>query len=147
MVTHIESGSKLRVLLIVVLLPGIYCFLSPLILSTDSVCGFLAYKGSMQTGSFNVVTTVSEHDINQFRNEFVSWWSPGQWMVPGLINYVTGTRLGIACIITTVLFSVAGILGYYRVFNYYGFPERITAVSLLIIFLSSNFNYSYIVYQ
>src|ERR1044071_8727383 len=112
MVISRNSGLRFPVLLLFLLLPGLTLFFAPLVLSTDSLYGFLAYKGSMQTGSFNMIADVSPNNINLVQKEFVSWWSPGQWVVPGLIHYVTGIKLGLASIITTLLFAAAGMAGY-----------------------------------
>jgi hypothetical protein len=109
--------------------------------------GFLAYKGTLQTGRFNVMQLVSPEDISTIQNHFVAWWSPGQWMVPGLLHSLLGCRLGVASIIITVLFSLIGLYGFYRLYRYFEFSIPITITALLIIVLSDAFYTSYIIYQ
>ena len=108
---------------------------------------FLAYKGTLQTGRFNVMQLVSPEDISTIQNHFVAWWSPGQWMVPGLLHSLLGCRLGVASIIITVLFSLIGLYGFYRLYRYFEFSIPITITALLIIVLSDAFYTSYIIYQ
>jgi hypothetical protein len=129
------------------LLVSIYCFITPLVISIDSIYGFLAYKGSLLSHSFNMVTEVSADNVNINEHIFQSWWSPGQWIYPGILNYFLGLRLGVASIIVTILFAVAGLWGYYRVFLHFAFPLKIILASLILLACSSTFYYSYIIYQ
>ena len=122
------------------------CFF-PLVLSIDSVYGFLAYKGTLYTQSFNMIATVSSFNIGTIEKTFVSWWSPGQWMLPAFLNYFTGIKTGIACIIITIAANCAGLMGYYRLFRYFKFSPVVVSLSLLAILCSSTFYYSYFVYQ
>jgi hypothetical protein len=126
---------------------GVYCFFHPLVLSIDSTYGFLAYKGTIFFHSFNVIPEISTADISQVNPVFVSWWSPGQWLFPGLLNYILGIRLGIAAIIITLVSLISGFIGYYRVFIFYKFSFTISIISLLIIFSSSTLYYCFIIYQ
>ncbi len=126
---------------------GFYCFMKPLVLSVDSVYGFLAYKGSLFFHAFNVVQEISPDNIALITPVFESWWSPGQWLFPALLNCLFGTRLGIASIWITLAALAGGFAGYYRVFRFYGFSSRIILISLLIIFSGSTLYYCFVVYQ
>lgn len=125
----------------------IYLFFSPLLISIDSIYGFLAYKGTLQTGSFNVLQEVSSQNVSVIKNHFVAWWSPGQWMAPGLLALLTGCTLGVASIVVTILFSGLGIYGFYKVYRYFGFSIPVTIISLLVLILSDAFYTSFIIYQ
>ena len=125
----------------------IYLFVAPLVLSLDSIYGFLAYKGTCQTGWFNVMQLVSPENISTIQKHFIAWWSPGQWMAPGILHSLFGCRLGIASIIITVLFSLIGLYGFYRLYQYWGFSIPIIIIALLIIVLSDVFYTSFIIYQ
>lgn len=126
---------------------SISLFLYPLLISIDSIYGFLAYKGTVQTGYFNSLQEVSTVDVGVIKNHFVAWWSPGQWMAPGLLVLLTGCTLGLASIIVTIFFSGLGIYGFYKVYRYFGFSIPITLISLLILILSDAFYTSFIIYQ
>jgi hypothetical protein len=145
--SSLQSKKYVWLLIILVGAAGIYCFYKPLIISIDSVYGFLAYKGSVLSHSFNTIADVSARNISQTDLTFESWWSPGQWLYPGFLNYFFGTRLGVASIIVTIISSVFGFLGYYKVFTFLRFSFPVTVFSLLLIFSSCTFYYSFIIYQ
>jgi hypothetical protein len=125
----------------------IYCFSNPLVLSVDSTYGFLAYKGTLLFHSFNMIPEISVRDIGHVNPVFVSWWSPGQWIFPALLNLLFGTRLGIAAILVTAISLITGFIGYYRVFIFYGFSITVSTLSLLVIISGSTLYYCFIVYQ
>lgn len=119
----------------------------PLIVSIDSIYGFLAYKGTIQTGRFNSLQEVSQDDIAIIKNHFVAWWAPGQWIAPGIISFFLGLKLGVASIIVTVLCSVLGLIGFYKLFRYFEFSTPVTIGSLLIIGLNDIFYIQFVIYQ
>jgi hypothetical protein len=132
---------------LLIFIPGLYCFYSPLMLSVDSLYGFLAYKGSVITGSFNVIADVSQPDISLLNKEFVSWWSPGQWLVPGLLVFLTGMPPGIASIIVTIVFGLLGLAGFYKLYRYYQFPSHIIFLALLCMSLGDTVTQNFTIYQ
>ncbi len=77
----------------------------------------------------------------------MSWWSPGQWIFPGLLNYFFGIRLGVASIIITLASLISGLIGYYRIFAFFRFSPVISILSLLVIFSSSSLYYCFVIYQ
>ena len=135
------------ILIFLLLSVSIYCFITPLVISIDSIYGFLAYKGSILSHSFNIVTEVSTDNVSKTEHIFQSWWSPGQWLFPGILNYFFGMKLGVASAIVTILFTIAGFAGYYKIFVHFKFPLKVIILSLILIFCSSTFYYSYIIYQ
>jgi hypothetical protein len=134
-------------LFILLLISAVYCVFKPFVLSVDSAYGFLAYKGTLFFHQFNVVQDIPTTDISQVRPVFISWWSPGQWIYPGLLNYLFNIRLGVAAIWVTLASVVIGFAGYYRIFTFYKFSYHVTAISLLMVFSSSTFYYCFITYQ
>ena len=135
-----ENPQKiLLVLCTLFIITAVGLIFAPLVLSTDSLYGFLVYKGSLCTQSFNTLANVSPVNINRFDKAFISWWSPGQWMLPASLNYFFGINLGHASIIITILANFTGLAGYSKLFKYFKFSQVITALSLLIILCSSTF--------
>jgi hypothetical protein len=118
-----------------------------LIVSIDSIEGFLVYKGTVQSGAFNCRAEISYVNLNLDDLIFVSWWSPGQWLCPGLFSYLLGIKLGVSAIIITILCSISGFVGFYKLFRFFEFSKEISLYSLLLIFCSYTFFYSFIVYQ
>ena len=133
--------------IVLLLFISIYLCFSPHVISIDSIYGFLAYKGTIQTGTFNVLQDVSTINVAVIQKYFVAWWSPGQWMFPGALNYLFGWRLGIGSILITFIFSLSGLFGFYKVYKYFKFSSAIVVFSLLIIIISDTFYTSFIIYQ
>jgi hypothetical protein len=127
----------LWVLPVVIAVITVYCLFKPLLLSIDSAYGFLAYKGTLFSHSFNIIPDLPTSDINGMNKVFVSWWSPGQWIFPGIVNYLFGTRLGVASILITFAALIFGFAGYKRVFDHYKFSPAVSFLSLVLIFSSS----------
>src|SRR5258705_10142996 len=111
-----QPKKILLILSFLFIIPAICLFFNPLIPSTDSIYGFLAYKGSLYAHAFNIIADVSPDNINNTDKSFVSWWSPGQWLLPASLNYLFGLRLGVASIFITLIFCTAGLWGYYKLF-------------------------------
>lgn len=99
------------------------------------------------TGIFNVLQDISSENVAIVNNLFVSWWSPGQWIFPGILNFLFGWKLGVASIVVTIIFSIFGLIGFYKVLMHFRFQRITIAVSLLIIVLSNTFYNSFIFYQ
>src|SRR5262245_26864162 len=49
----------------------------------DSGVGFLALRSMAEGGAFNSITAPDPVNIATDSVYFVSWWSPGQYLVPG----------------------------------------------------------------
>jgi hypothetical protein len=142
------SHHRLKYILAAVLL--LACaglFFCPLIISIDSILGFHAYKGTLINEAFNYRTEVSAADITKDNFIYVSWWSPGQWLFPAIFHYLLGLDLGHAMTLVTIIAAISGMAGFYRVFRYFNFSRVISYYSLLVIFCSYTFFYSFIVYQ
>jgi hypothetical protein len=126
---------------------AIYICFSPLIVSIDSIEGFLTYKQALHSLTVNFWPEVSPSNINVDHFRFSGYWSPGQWLYPGALNYFLHLKLGIAAIIVTITCTVLGMVGFYRTFRYFNFSPGTCLYSLLLIFCSYTFYYSLIVYQ
>ena len=142
-----SSSRYVWFLLLLVTATTVYCFSRPLVLSVDSTFGFLAYKGTLFFRQFNVIQEIPVTDMGRVNPVFVSWWSPGQWIFPGALNYLLGIRLGVGAILVSMIAFIVGFIGYYRVFLFFNFSLIISLLSILIIFSSSTLYYSLIVYQ
>jgi len=122
------------------------CF-SPLIVSIDSIEGFLTYQQALHSFTVDFWPEVSPANINLDHLRFSGYWSPGQWLYPGLLNCLFHLKLGTAAIIVTIGCIISGMIGFHRVFKYFNFSPDTCLYSLLLIFSSYTFYYSLIVYQ
>jgi len=123
-----------------------YLTYRPFIISVDSLYGFLAYKGTL-AHAFNRVIYIQPGNVNKINAAFEAWWAPGQWLYPGIFNYLFGARFGVASIIVTLICTAAGFIMYYKIFRLFKFTTTIAAISLVVIFCSSTFYYSFVIYQ
>jgi hypothetical protein len=105
---------------------------------SDSAVGFLVLKAMQNGGAFNVLVQPDPANIAIDTTHFVSWWSPGQYLVPGAIHAL-GMSLGTATTITVTLSSVLGLLGYVVLYRSFGFRPKTVVLSCLLIALSSWF--------
>jgi hypothetical protein len=144
-----DAASRTFLLLLTgaILLGLGYSFYRPLVLSIDSVYGFLAYKGTHSLQTFNQIDYVNAGNIDQIDHAFVSWWSPGQWLFPAILNRLFGLRLGLASLWVTAACLLSGFTGFYRVFTRFGFSPTVSALSLLLILAGSTMYYSLLLYQ
>lgn len=98
----------------------------------DAARGFMVWQ-SMERGSpFNVVREPDPRDISRDAESFMTWWTPGQYAVPGAFTALR-LSLGHAILATVVLCTLAGLVGGYVLFTSLGFTAAIAAASVSII--------------
>src|ERR1039457_3082669 len=107
-------------------------------LPRDAAMGMLAWR-SMENGApFNFVSEPDPADISRDRSYFLTWWSPGQYLIPGALTRL-GMRLGPAVTITAGISLLCCLIGWIRVVKHFKFGPQTAA--LLVIFMST-FRYS-----
>jgi hypothetical protein len=105
---------------------------------SDSGWGMLEWRTLASSGHFNTIATPDPADISKDRLEFMTWWSPGQYLIPGVFT-VLGLRLGSAFSITAGLSLLCCLLGWIRVLKHFALSPQ--AATLAVAFLST-FRYS-----
>ena len=101
---------------------------------SDSGWGFLGwYLG--QGLPFNTVPFIDRADLSRDIPGFASWWTPGQHLLPGLLERA-GLELGLAMILLTGLFSLLGLGGWYALYRSFGFPATTSAIAIAAIALT-----------
>src|SRR5262245_49334013 len=93
----------------------------------DSGVGFLALRSMLEGGPFNSITAPDPANIANDVAIFLTWWSPGQYLVPGSFIWL-GTNYGFAVSLTTLLGTVIGVVGWIQL-------ARSFAVSSFVLFL------------
>lgn len=84
-------------------------------------------------------------DITKDISTFLSIWSPGQHVVPGLLEAL-GPSLGHAVIVTVATFSVIGLVGWFALYRAFGFPPHVIAIALALIACSRGFAFPFVIY-
>ena len=128
--------------LYMLLLIGTYTALSwavPPNMFSDPAWGFLTWE-SMKSGTdFNVIRTSNFNDISRDHLAFLSWWAPGQYLVPAVFEKL-GLSLGKASVITTGVFSLLGLVGYYKFLRALEFSHRTSTLSAAVIASTATFS-------
>ncbi|WP_295720237.1 hypothetical protein [Mucilaginibacter sp.] len=132
---------------IMVLIMGTMIFIAPTALFPDPSWGFQVMQKMQAGGAFNIATKPSPADLSKDYSEFLSWWSPGQYLVPYFFKSVFGINTGQASAITVTLFSLLGIGGLYVFFTKAGFTPTLAAVSVLVIAIQQGFFIPYVFYN
>ena len=111
----------------------------------DQGMGFLAFEAWKHGGPFNTVPVPDPANIALERGFFVAWWSPGQYLVPGLFQAM-GFDLGHAMTITLALCAVIALVGLYLLYSQWGFPPLSIAVTLLLLVSTRLFSHQFDIY-
>jgi hypothetical protein len=133
------TGTKpalITALAICVILTGISLFVPPFI-DNDSGWGFLAWRGTLR-GAANTIITPDKTDIARDTGEFLTHWTPGQYVVPGVISLL-GVPLGIAMTLTVGLSLLISLIGWIWVVR--TFAPR-TNLALPVVILIGSVHYS-----
>jgi hypothetical protein len=105
---------------------------------SDSGWGMLEWRSLTTGGQVNAIAAPDPADISRDRGEFVTWWSPGQYLIPGVLT-LFGLRLGSAFSITAGLSLLCCLLGWIQVFKYFGLSPQTATIAVAFL---STFRYS-----
>lgn len=99
----------------------------------DPGWGFLTWKSIQHGGNFNMLPEPDSDNIAKDTYRFLTWWSPGQYLIPGGIAAFTGLKIGWGMVITSIIFTISGVAGFYFLFDKLGFNRKITLLSVLVL--------------
>lgn len=101
----------------------------------------------MEMGSgFNLLIKPSQADITKNTTEFLTWWTPGQYLAPWFFKWLLGVNAGQAIAIVITLCQLLGLSGLYCFFKKIGFSPLIAAVSIAFIACQQFYAQPYIFY-
>jgi hypothetical protein len=123
-------------LLIPIILFLVSLYIRPTI-QVDSGFGFLALRSMLEGSGFNMVSEPDAANIANDVAEFQVWWTPGQYLVPGVLVWL-GMSYGVAVSLTTFLSTVIGVIGWAQVARSFGVTRFV-----LLAFLSSLVTFRY----
>src|SRR5437879_7234638 len=112
--------------LIVVL--GTLLFINPPSVFPDPANGFLVMRSMEMGNGFNLMISPDQGDISKNTAEFLTWWSPGQYLVPYAFKLLFGFNTGQASALTITLCQLLGVCGFYSFFKKIGFSPLISAI-------------------
>ena len=93
--------------------------------NVDSGNGFLVLRSMQRGAGFNTVLLPDSLDITRSVRQFLAWWSPGQYLLPGLFESL-GLRIGPAICLTVLIGTACGLAGWARVATRIGAPSPVT---------------------
>lgn len=102
-------------------------------LGWDAAMGFLTLQSSREYGDFNRLHHPNLEDLSQDQSEFISWWTPGQYLVPAGVARVLGGEMGFALCVVTLVCSWSSLLGLYLLYTRLGFSRLCVGLSLMVI--------------
>ena len=144
-------ASKHRYILYLVLLLtavlGVLVLICPPALFPDPSWGFQVMRCMQQGGGFNIATTPNPGDITKNISAFLTWWSPGQYLLPYGFVKLLGLNGGHAASATIVFCDLLGILGFYTFFKKIGFSKQVSALSIGFIACQQFFFIPYVFYN
>ena len=126
---------------------GIVLYLIPPALFPDPANGLQVLRCMQLGDSFNTMVAPDQSDISQNYTEFLTWWSPGQYLVPYFFKLITGINMGQAISITVIIGSLTGLAGFFAFFKKMGFSPLVAALSLLLIIMQVAFFVPFVYYN
>lgn len=126
---------------------GMSAWLPSQVINTDSVNGFLAWKGGQLSGHFNTIAELDPRDASRLATRFLSWWTPGQYQAPAALQQVTGLPLSYAISAANALCMALGLLGFNAFFRQSDLPRGPRLAALLLIATSATVTGRFIIYM
>jgi hypothetical protein len=101
----------------------------------DPLNGFLALKGTLLDGEINMVTHYSLLDLDNPNYSYLTWWSPGQYVIPHVISSLFGLSFIMGIKLTIILSIISIIFGTYYLYKSFGFDYNVTLITIILIIL------------
>lgn len=136
-----STGSYHRAKVLAYILCGILTLtglLVPPSLSHDAGWGMQEWRTLSTGGPINTLVSPDPADISRDQASRVTWWSPGQYLVPGILTLL-GVRLGTALTITVGASLLCCLLGWIAVAKHFALSPR---AAMLIVAFMATFRYS-----
>lgn len=109
---------------------------------SDSGWGFVCWYTQPRASAFNNSLGLDFSNIAAEVEGFMSTWTPGQHVLPGLLEKL-GMSLGLAIIVVVAVFTALGLFGWFTLYRSFGFSRQTTAAALLIVSCTRFFNLSF----
>src|SRR3569833_2145414 len=132
---------------VVVIVLGVMLFMAPPSVFSDPANGFRVMQSMEMGGPFNHLIAPDQENIAKNTSDFLTWWSPGQYLVPYAFKLLFGINTGQASALTILLCQLIGLSGLYAFFKIAGFSPMISSLSLLFIACQQFFVVPYVFYN
>jgi hypothetical protein len=98
--------------------------------SYDPSAGFRVLQNMLNGGAFNTVTVPDPANIAQDVIIFQTWWSPGQYLVPGSFIWL-GSNYGLALSFTALIATLIGVVGWIQVARSFAVTPFVLSIFVL----------------
>jgi hypothetical protein len=112
--------------------------LVPPSMSHDAGWGMQEWRTLEVGGPINSIIAPDPADISRDRASLVTWWSPGQYLIPGVLTLL-GIRLGTALTIAAGASLLCCLLGWIQVAKQFALSPQTT---MLVVLFIGTFGYS-----
>ena len=116
-------------LLVPIVLFMVALYIPPRVIS-DSAVGLFALRRMLDGGVLNTIATPDPANIANDVVTFLTWWSPGQYLAPGIFVWL-GASYGLALSLTTLLATLIGVLGWIQVARSFAVSSFVLCIFLL----------------
>lgn len=113
---------------------------------SDSGYGFMVWDSMRRGAAFNYLVSPDSANVSRDVGQFFTTWSPGQYLVPGLVELL-GVNLGVAIILIVSIFSALGLAGWLTLYRAFGFSSWTAMVAMAIVACSRHFGLPFGVYN
>jgi hypothetical protein len=134
------------IILLTIILGGLILMYPPAVFP-DPSWGFQVMRSMQLGGGFNLAISPSQDNVAQNTATFLTWWSPGQYLLPYFFKTIFGINQGQSAAVTILFCDLLGIWGFYSLFRKLGFSQRIAALSILFIVCQQFYVIPYIFYN
>lgn len=100
----------------------------------DAAGGIVTWRSVLNSGAVNTDVSADPENISRDVASEAKWFSPGQYLAPGILT-LTGLRLGTAMTITTGVSLLFCLLGWIQVLDHFG--QSYTAKVLTVLFIAT----------
>lgn len=129
------------------LIAGVLIFIHPAAIFPDPSWGFQVMRGMRMGGGFNMLPSPDMADLAKNNPTFLSWWSPGQYLVPSFFVSVFKLNIGQTNAVVAAICSLTGLAGFYACFKKIGFSATIAALSIAFIACQEAFAIPFVFYN
>src|SRR5262249_48534278 len=92
--------------------------------------GFRVLQNMLKGGAFNTVTVPDPANIAHDVIIFQTWWSPGQYLVPGSFIWL-GSNYGVALSFTVLIATLIGVAGWIQVVRSFAVTPFVLSIFVL----------------
>ena len=101
-------------------------------MNSDSASGFLLWDNWRAGFPWNHTTAPNPADIARDNSFFQAWWSPGQYLAVAPLQLLSFS-LGAAIALGSLIWTLVGLAGWWRVFRRFGFTPPVNALATALL--------------